>query len=283
MKSKNIDIYFFSGTGNTFQAVNFFKQKIESINLNGNSDNNSGYTVKLFRIEKTNPGDINLSHTIGIAFPAAYGYTYPFIHNFLSKLPQTNGTDVFLMVTMGGFSGACLTKTKKLLTKKGFNCLSALEIVMPSNLTIDVKRQTKVKPHHAVIISKNEKNKSLLKMPEDIFSKFIIKLIQNKHSWKTNPVLSLFISFGLRYFKPHKYLFKKCPIKVNTSKCIQCGICYNICPSDNIRMYEFPRFENNCEYCLRCYNYCPVKAIEIFNLSIEPYKSADLEELQLGK
>ena len=283
MKSKNVDIYFFSGTGNTYQAVKFLKEKLESVNLNQEQHSITKIIVKLFRIEKNLPENINLNHTIGIAFPAAYGFTYPFIRKFLKNLPKTNGTDVFLLVTMGGYSGACLTLSKKLLLQKGYNCLSALELIMPSNLATNSKRQRNFKPHHTKILRVNENNKSILEIPNDLVEKFILNLINDNNHWKTNPIISNILKVGIRYLNPHKYLYKKFPIKVDTSKCIQCGICYNVCPADNIRMYEFPRFENNCEYCLRCYTYCPVKAINIYNLAMEPYKAADLEEIQLDK
>lgn len=282
MKSLNIDFYYFSGTGNTLCAVKAVKEKFDSLNID------KKITTKVFRLEKTDPSEVNLNHTIGIAFPAAYGFTYNFVWDFIKNLPQTNDTDVFLIVTMGGCSGACLTLTKKTLQKKGYNCLSALELIMPSNIASEKNRQKALKHYckkknfvRSESISENEITQ--FTFPDNVITDFVNRLINNNNIWKTKVFFSFIISLALKYLKPLRYLRKRYELNVNTSQCIQCGDCYKLCPADNVRMYEFPRFEKKCHYCLRCYALCPVKAISIKNLKIDHYKATSSEEILLEK
>lgn len=261
MRSSSVDIYYFSGTGNTFLAMKEFKQEFEK--------QRQGANVKFFRIEKSKPEEINLSHTIGIAVPAAYFFVYPFVWEFIKKLPNTNGTQVFLIVTMGGFSGGILSIFKKELLKKSYDCLGALELKMYSNITTNQKREKEKPLTSAELLNK--------------ISIFIHLLLTNKAVWKTNYLIGICFYLMNILFKPVNFFQKKYPVRVNNNKCIQCGICYKLCPTDNIRMYEFPRFESNCQYCMRCFSYCPVNAIEFENLKIDQYSSVPVEEVLLEK
>ena len=71
----NIDFYYFSGTGNTLLVV---KKMAETFEKNG-------INVNLHKIEESNTEDVNLEHTIGIAFPVAVLSTYPFVWEFIKK------------------------------------------------------------------------------------------------------------------------------------------------------------------------------------------------------
>ena len=74
-----VDIYYFSGTGNTFLAVKELARRLEERHKH----------VRLFSIEESDPSQIELTHTIGLAFPVAVFSTYPFVWNFIDNLPQT--------------------------------------------------------------------------------------------------------------------------------------------------------------------------------------------------
>lgn len=61
--------------------------------------------VNLYPIEKSDSAEINLNHTIGLAFPVAGLSTYPFVWKFLESLPEANGTSAFMLDTLGGVFG----------------------------------------------------------------------------------------------------------------------------------------------------------------------------------
>ena len=77
MNLKNIDFYYFSGTGNTFLIVKKMKQAFEKNDIK----------VNLYRLEKTKPKDVDLNNTIGLGFPVAEQGTYPFVWDFVKSLP----------------------------------------------------------------------------------------------------------------------------------------------------------------------------------------------------
>jgi ferredoxin len=257
MKSKNIDIYYFSGTGNTFLAA----QEIKNAFLD------NACKVKMNCMERSNPTEIDLNHTIGIGMTTAYFSTYHFVWDFINKLPNTNGTEIFLFTTMGGFSGGLLLPVKKTLLSKGYTPIGACEFVMPSNLNKKTVSQSELN-------EKSEKMKLKAKS-------FVAQLIDNKAKWSYNPILS-FIFYSLyKLADPPKRFRNMYKISVDTSKCIQCNVCYTSCPADNIRMYEYPRFEDNCQMCMRCFSYCPVSAISFKNKDFIPYHSAEIKDIMM--
>ena len=118
-----VDIYYFSGTGNTFLAVKELARRLEERHKH----------VRLFSIEESDPSQIELTHTIGLAFPVAVFSTYPFVWNFIDNLPQTVGTEIFMLDTLAMFSGGIVGPLKKVLKQKGYKTIGAREIKMPSN------------------------------------------------------------------------------------------------------------------------------------------------------
>ena len=57
-------------------------------------------------------------------------------------------------------------------------------------------------------------------------------------------------------------------LKIDTKKCIGCGICVDCCPTDVIRLDN--RFKkakivyfDDCMTCYNCEIYCPVKAVKV--------------------
>lgn len=255
MKNKNIDIYYFSGTGNTFLVCNMLKNHFSDKNFN----------VRLFPMDRSKHIEINLNNVIGLAMPSAYFSTYPFVWDFINNMPKTNGTDCFMINTMGGFSGGLLLPVKKVLKNKGYNTIGACEFIMPSNLN---------KKHVS-----NEEFKTKVETSQKKSFHFVNDLIEDRAKWSYNPIVSFIFEMLFKLANPPKRFRKMYTISVDTSKCIQCNTCYNSCPSDTIRMYEFPRFEDSCQMCMRCFSFCPVNAIYFKKQNYVPYKSAELKEI----
>ena len=123
-KNQNIDLYYFSGTGNTLLVT---KKMVETFKDNGINAN-------LFKIEDSNPEDVNLEHTIGLGFPVAELSTYDFVWKFIKALPEANGTNIFMVDTLGGVSGGIVGPVREIVKKKGYNPIGAKEIIMPPNI-----------------------------------------------------------------------------------------------------------------------------------------------------
>ncbi|MFA5779386.1 MAG: EFR1 family ferrodoxin [Elusimicrobiota bacterium] len=255
---RQIDFYYFSGTGNTLLAV----KKMRDVFVK------NGINTNLYKIEKTDPRKMNLNLTIGLAFPVAYFSTFPFVWKFIKSLPPAKGTGIFMVDTLGGTSGGIVGPLKRILKKKGYNTIGAKEIRMPSNIFYIENDEIKKKKTSAGLKSAGE---------------YAFELINGKSKWHRVPVLSDVVYFisdcltKLLNWKPHQKLFL---FKVNKSKCKRCGLCVKLCPENNIKMENYPVHQYKCQYCLRCVSFCPAQAVPcLFNYKNKTYHAVPAGDL----
>ena len=239
-----IDFYYFSGTGNTLLVV---KKMCDTFEENG-------IKVNVHKIEDSDPDKINLEHTIGIAFPVAVLSTYPFVWDFIHGLPEANGTELFMVDTLGGYSGGLIGPMKRIIEKRGYDPIGAKEIIMPSNaLYIEDKNTCQKKIERGLIEAE----------------KYALNVINNDINWSRVPVFSdamYIVSTGLLRLAETELNQKWFNFKVDNAKCSKCGICVNLCPLKNIEMDDgnYPEHLHNCQYCVRCVSFCPKKAMNYF-------------------
>lgn len=241
MKMEKVDLYYFSGTGNTFLVV---KKMIETFQKNGIETN-------MFKIEDSSPEEVNLNHTIGLGFPIAELSTYEFVWKFIKSLPETERTEIFMVDTLGGFSGGIVGPLREIVKKKGYHPIGACEIIMPPNIFYIQDEET----------CKKKVNKGLEKA-----EKYAEALIKRKTKWGRVPLLSDAMYYtsliGLKMTETNLNQ-KLLDLNPDKEKCSKCEICSRLCPIDNIIIDEdgFPKHLLHCEYCLRCTSFCPKKAI----------------------
>lgn len=259
MKMNNIDIYYFSGTGNTLLVVKKMQETFQ----------NEGVDVGVHKIEDSDPLKINPEHTIGIAFPVAILSTYQLVWDFIRSLPQANGTRIFMVDTLGGVSGGVVGPMREILKKKGYNTIGAKEIQMPINVFYVEDEKTNQK--------KVEKG---LKEAQH----YALRILNGESEWGRVPVLSDAINLlsrgalKLAEVDFHQKLFIFDP---EPEKCKKCGICVDLCPVENIQMTDgkYPKHGLNCEYCLRCVSLCPRQAMPAkFNYKGKTYHAVKAKE-----
>jgi ferredoxin/flavodoxin len=256
---ENADIYFFSGTGNTLLVV---KKLAETL-----SENN--IEVNLYKIENTNPNNINLNHTIGLGFPIAEFSTYKFVWDFINSLPPADGTEIFMVDTLGGFSGGIVGPLREIVKKKGYQPIGANEIIMPPNVFYIQDEPT----------NKKKIEKGLIEA-----EKYALSLVNGTSHWGRVPLLSDAVYYssiaGLKL--SHTSLNQKLlHLTVSSEKCSQCGLCVDLCPVKNIHMDKgkYPENMMKCEYCLRCTSFCPKKAISCpINYKGKTYRAVKANE-----
>ena len=156
--TNKIDLYWFSGTGNSLFITTSIKKKLDSL----------GYQCSITPLEIMECGDIIKDTTIGIIIPVAMQGTFPLVWDFLRDLPIVDNTELFLVDTLGTYSGGIKGPVKKIVKKKGFKPIGAVEIKMP-NLFL------KKKPN------KNDKNK--IEKALTNINVFCEKLDVNKAHW----------------------------------------------------------------------------------------------------
>jgi formate hydrogenlyase subunit 6/NADH:ubiquinone oxidoreductase subunit I len=244
--NKIIDIFWFSGSGNTL----FIAKALTSF-LKEN-----GFEVNLRPIENTDPSSVDLNRTLGLAIPVAEQGTYPFIWDFINNLPSPSEEgltecDVFMVDTLMLYSGGIKGPVKKILKKKGFNTLGAKELIMPNNL-MKLKNQP-------------EKDKVKMEKGQVAAEVFARNLISGKTVWKDIPFYSDMMSSFSKMDSTWNMFRNSFPLKVDNNKCSRCRLCERICP-ENSWTFDKEKKEMNwqktaCIFCLRCFSYCPSEAI----------------------
>jgi len=251
-----VDFYYFSGTGNTLLVVNKIKEIFERNNI----------AVNLFRLEKSNPKEMDTSHTIGLGFPVAEQGTFPLVWDFIRAMPQCSGTKVFMVDTMFAFSGGVVGPVRKILKSKGYTTIGAKEICMPNSLfpkKIDEEKNNRIV------------EKGLLQA-----ERYAEDIIACKSRWSRIPLLSDFMAIFSQAEWCWNLLRKHYLLQVDTSKCSQCGLCESLCPVGNIEMQEFPVIREYCTICMRCISFCPKKAIARTNTTHERYRAVNVKEIR---
>ncbi len=76
MDHRPIDFCYFSGTGNTLLVARAMAEVFAA----------HGLETTLRRIEATDPAQVDVGRTLGIAFPVAVGTTYPVVWDFVRAL-----------------------------------------------------------------------------------------------------------------------------------------------------------------------------------------------------
>ncbi|MDI9435456.1 MAG: EFR1 family ferrodoxin [Euryarchaeota archaeon] len=239
MQIEKVEFYYFSGTGNTIILVEKMVETFKKY----------GVQVQLRPIEKSDPETINLQHTLGLAFPVAGLSTYPLVWEFIESLPITDGTPVFMLDTLAGYSGGIVGPLHNKLKKKGYEPIGACEIIMPLNI---------------FFIQSDETRSKLIEEGLKKADKYAKAIINDEANWGSFPVLPTFL-YNMSRFLMRSWEWKSqqklLGFQVKKSKCNQCGICSQICPLNNIEMKEYPIYKCKCQFCMRCVSLCPQKAI----------------------
>ena len=225
-----------------------------------------GVEVSLQKMGKSDPSQIDLRTILGLAFPVALQSTYPFIWDFLEKLPEGKGAEIFMVDTLAAFSGGIVGPLRNLLRKKGYKTIGAREIMMPINFyprKIDSEKNAR------------KRERGLKKARE-----YAVTLLEGKTRWGRIPIFSDLMNLISRGRHPWRYMSKVGrKFIVNREKCTRCRTCVELCPVGNIKMDDYPVFTGRCQQCLRCISFCPEAAISIPGKRYRSYQAVSLAEM----
>jgi ferredoxin len=259
LKRKIVDIYFFTGTGNTLLAAKTIAETLR----------NNDYIVNVNDIAKTDPQKVNLSNTIGLGFPIACWNTFPIVKSFITNLPNANGTEAFTFTTMGDSSLNAAANFGHILKNKGYSLIGSCGFLTPNNF---------------IAVQKEEKNILKREKAYKKMERFANELAASaSNPGKTN--LFFQICFAISDFITNRWkgnIFQRI-VKFNiiNGRCTKCGLCVKICPVKNIALENnYPVFSGKkCQLCMRCISYCPSRAIKSF-LIRKTYKALTNEEIK---
>ena len=255
MRPESIDFYYFSGTGNTLLIVKKMKEIFEGDDVN----------VNIHYLEKTNPKNININHTIGLGFPVAEQGTYPFVWDFIKSISQANGTPIFMIDTLLSYSGGIVGPVKKIVKNKGYAPIGAKEILMPNNLFPRKIRQIK-----------NEKK---ISKGLESAEKYANDILKGKSKWGRVPIYSDMMGLFSQKEFTWRFFRKIYGLKIDKTKCKRCGLCAKLCPINNIEINEYPEIKSECIFCMRCISFCPTRAIYKGKNNYQIYRAVKVDEL----
>jgi ferredoxin len=253
---RNVEIFWFSGTGNTLFIARKAKEILDT----------KGYHCTLSPITRTAVVQAAADTATGIVVPVAVQGTFPIVWNFLKNLPDGKGSEVFLVDTLEKYSGGIKGPVKKILKKKGYKPVGAVELLMPNFFmakTEDADKKQKIE-------------KSVQQL-----ASFIDSLETGTAEWEDIPLYSDIMSSFFRS-KMLAKLWTKIFKKNIAGTCINCGTCVRICPQDcaDVNSRHIDVKSDKCILCQRCMEYCPVNAIGMGNIPFIKNKLISLSEME---
>lgn len=242
-----IGIYF-SGTGNSKYAVELFCREYEN-------------ETPVFSIEDSEAiAAISKADMLVIGYPVQYSTVPKILRDFVSEHKELwKNKRVFVIATMGLFSGDGSGILGRLLQKYGAEVVGGLHLKMPDSIGDEKALKRPL-----------DKNRELVREAEQKI-KDSVKLLKEGHPTKEGigPLYRIAGLFGQRLYFGHKTKNYSSKLRIDKETCVGCGSCVKLCPMDNLSMQEGKAVSGDrCTMCYRCINKCPKQAITLLGKNV---------------
>lgn len=247
---------YFSGNGNTKHCIEVFAKELKE-------------EVSCISMEDANVFQaIQKNQTILFAYPVYYSNLPKIVRDFIVEHnTEVAGKDIFLIATMGLFSGDGTGCAARLFKDYGVNIVGGLHLKMPDCIGDEKALKKTI-----------EQNKQLVKEAEAKSKDAAHRFINGN---PTQEGLGFFYHlaglFGQRlwfYNKTKNYSNK---LKIDSNKCSGCGLCEKQCPLGNLKVEEKKaKAGGKCTMCYRCVNNCPKQAITLLGKTL--YEQCKIEK-----
>lgn len=239
---------YFSGTGNSKYAVELFTREYDK-------------EAPVFSIEdREAPDAIQKADMLVIGYPVQFSTVPKILRDYISEHKELwKNKKVFVIATMGLFSGDGSGILGRLLKKYGAEMVGGLHLKMPDSIGDEKALKRPL-----------EKNRELVREAERKI-KDSVKLLKEGHPTKEGigPLYRIAGLFGQRLYFGHKTKNYSSKLKIDTEACVGCGSCVKLCPMDNLSMKEGKAVSGDrCTMCYRCINKCPKQAITLLGKKV---------------
>lgn len=242
-----IGIYF-SGTGNTKYCVEKFLEAYDA-------------DAKAFSIEEDCAlHNIEAHEEIVIGYPVQYSTIPKILRDYIAAHQSIwNGKRVFVIATMGLFSGDGAGVLARLLQKYGAVITGGLHLRMPDSIC-DEK----------VLKKPLAQNQLLVKRAELKIQKAVEQFKKGRAPREGLGIVSRLTGFfGQRLYFEHKTNSYSDQLKIDAERCVGCGKCVGLCPMKNLRLEKGKAVpDSRCTMCYRCINECPAQAITLLGKEV---------------
>ena len=230
-KNKKRLVFYFTATGNSLFIAKQFSDSPISIPQ---------------ELKKSNL--VYEADEIGFVFPDFTASAPMIVREFIEKA-QFKAPYIFSVITFGNASVNVAEWWNDFAKEKGVNNNYVNSILMVDNYlpVFDMNEQMKIDKktdeNMAAIITDITAQKDFIAPSEmGFFNKEMLKGMQDMHFSQTSEQL----------------------IKLDTSRCIQCTTCTEVCPRGNFSLTsDGLQISGKCEYCLACIHNCPQHALSL--------------------
>ena len=239
---------YFSGTGNSKYAAEVFCKEY---------DKESG----VYSIEDTEALTVvTESDLIVFAYPVQFSTVPKILRDYITDNSELwMNKRVFIIATMGLFSGDGAGMLGRLLQSCGAKVIGGLHLKMPDSIADEKALKRPL-----------EKNKELVKQAKQKIKESVKRLKAGDPTQEgIGALYRLAGFFGQRAYFGHKTGRYSSKLKVDTDKCIGCGLCEKLCPMKNIAIKDQKAVSSDrCTMCYRCINKCPGQALTLLGKKV---------------
>lgn len=242
-----IGIYF-SGTGNTKYCVETFLKEYDG-------------SASAFSIEDERAAEEIRRHgDIILGYPVQFSNMPKILRDFIvSSGDIWKGKNIFIIATMGLFSGDGAGVSARLLTGYGAVVTGGLHLKMPDSICDERALKRSLQENRAIV------ERAVLKI------KSAVCALKNGDPPREGigVICHLAGLFGQRLYFYNKTRFYSDKLKIDSGKCTGCGKCAGLCPMKNIHIDDRKAVSGNmCTMCYRCVSRCPSQAITLLGKKV---------------
>jgi NAD-dependent dihydropyrimidine dehydrogenase PreA subunit len=253
----SIDIYYFSGTGNSLHVARELQARIPQTRLVP--------IVSLLHRDAVTAS----AETVGLVFPQYASSTPKVVDRFIGKLDLAAARYIFAVATRGGTTCYAFQQVDKLLKRKGRRLDACFVLTMPSGSEPLVEECPEKLTQERIARLESEMLERLDAIQATITA-------QETHREEDCRGLDIPPPAFLKPYMPIINLLGPCLLSLAKlaesrfgfyvdSKCTGCGLCERVCLAQKIQMMdERPVWQDEAECfgCLACLNYCPEASIQ---------------------
>lgn len=249
---------YFSGTGNSKYCVERFLETYTD-------------TYTIVSIEEKGAAEQTMeSDEIVFGYPVYFSSIPKILYEYIvSNKTIWNGKKIFIIATMGLFSGDGAGMLARLLKKYGAVIIGGLHVKMPDCIA-DEK----------MLKRSDQADRELIHRADDKIKKAVVNIRNGKPQREgLNVWYHIAGLFGQRLYFGYKTKQYTNQLKIDHNKCIGCGLCEKVCPMKNLQIQSNAAVSGNrCTMCYRCINRCPKQAITLLGKTV--IKQYDINRIQ---